>query len=229
MATFQPAVTETLTITAQASGRVIANFALQHLKAAATFRDHVIDLERANAGQEFSAFFEDIRSYASGCIMSAAASLEALINEFFITPEGPLRCKMKDFETEFWGRGGIEWKAPLEKYQTALEMLGHTRLDQHHPVYRDAWALVELRNALVHYKPTWDPDRRRKVELVDVLSGRYPTSPFVDGGADFVTMKSMSGGCANWVICTAVAFMKEFHGRAHIDEHKMSAFLKFDT
>lgn len=229
MATNQANVSGTLSITAYATGRVIANFAWQHLKAASTFRDHVVDLEHANSGQEFGAFFENIRTYASGCIMSAAASLEALINELFITPDGPLRQRLPDFEAEFWGRGGIEWKPPLEKYQIALDMLGHARLNEHEPIYRNAWALVELRNALVHYKPTWDPDRQRKVELVEVLSGTYPTSPFLDGGADFVTMKSMSAGCASWVISTTVAFMRSFHDRAQIDEHKIAAFLKFDT
>jgi hypothetical protein len=229
MTTNQKNVTETLSITAHSTARVIANFAWQHLKAASTFRDHVVELEHAHSGQEFGAFFENIRSYASGCIMSASASLEALINEFFITPDGPLRRNLQDFESEFWGRGGIERKSPLEKYQIALEMLGQPRLNEHQPIYRNAWALVELRNALVHFKPTWDPDRRRKVELVEILSGTYPTSPFVGQGSDFVTMQCMSAGCANWAISTSVAFIREFHDRAQLDQHKIAAFLKFGT
>jgi hypothetical protein len=229
MATFHASQEENLSVTGQASGRVIANFAWQHLKAAVTFRDQVIALEAANLGNEFGAFFEDIRSYSSGCIMSGAASLEALINEFFITPDGPLRSKLANFESDFWGRGGIEWRPPLEKYQVALQMLGQEKLDESSGPYRDAWALVELRNALVHYKPTWDPDRQRKVELVEVLSGKYRTTPFVDEGSDFVTMKSMSAGCASWVVSTTIAFMRAFHDRARIDEHKMAGFYRFDT
>lgn len=211
------------------TARVIANFAWQHLKAATTFRDQVIAIEAQNINQPFGPFFEDIRSYGSACIMSAAASLEALINELFITPEGPLRQKLGDFESEFWGRGGIEWKPPLEKYQVALEMLGHTKLNEHALVYRDAWALIELRNALVHYNPTWDPDRQRKIELVEVLNDKYTMSPFPDGGADFVTMRSMSGDCMRWVILTTLRFLKEFNTSSQLDEHKMSAFWKFET
>lgn len=210
----------------QATGRVIANFAWQHLKAATTFRDKVVALEAQNMAQPFGAFFEDIRSYGSACIMSAAASIEALINECFITPEGPLRKQLTDFETEFWGRGGVEWKPPLEKYQLALKMLGQARMDEKSPPYRDAWALIELRNALVHYKPTWDPDRERKVELVDVLRNKFDLSPFPDGGSDFVTMRSMSSGCMRWVVSTTSSFMKEFHARAMLDDHKMSAFFR---
>lgn len=210
----------------QATGRVISNFAWQHLKAATTFRDRVVALETENLDQPFGAFFEDIRSYGSACIMSAAASLEALINELFITPEGPLRRQLADFEEDFWGRKGIEWKGPLEKYQLALTMLGHEPFNQHDKTYRSVWALIELRNAFVHYKPTWDPDRQRKVELVEVLNTKYPLSPFPDGGSDFVTMRSMSAGCMRWVIDTTGTFLKEFHARAKLDEHKMSGFFK---
>ena len=222
-------VEEHMNARVEATGHVIANFAWQHLKAAATFRDHVAEIESQSFDQPFGLFFEDIRSYGSACIMSGAASLEALVNEFFITPEGPLRRQLRDFEAEFWGRGGIEWKPPLEKYQLALEMLGQPRLDEHAPTFRNAWALIELRNALVHYKPTWDPDRQRKVELVEVLTGKYDLSPFPDSGSDFVTMRSMSASCMRWVIISVLNFLREFHALSRIDEHKLSSFWKLDT
>lgn len=207
---------------------VVANFAWQHLKAATLFRDHVLRLEVENAGEQMGTFFEGIRSYASACIMSSAASLEALINELFIAPNGGLRPMMPDFEKEFWGNGGVERKPILDKYQLALSMLNVAALDERAPPYRDAWALIELRNALVHYKPTWDPDRRRKVELVEVLKGKFLTSPFLDLdlGADFVSMKCMSGACCGWAVATAITFLKQFDASARLDPHKMSAFWK---
>ena len=81
---------------------------------------------------------------------------------------------------------------------------------------------------LVHYKPTWDPDRQRKVELVEVLKGKFPMSPFLnlDPGADFVSMKCMGGGCCTWVVATAIAFLREFDASAKLDPKKMSAFWK---
>jgi hypothetical protein len=209
----------------QMVARVIAAFAFQHLKAAVTFRDHVASIEQSHAGQPFGPFFEDIRSYGSACIMSAAASLEALINELFIDPYGPLRKQLEDFETDFWGPRGIERKRPLEKYQIALRMLGYPKLEQDAQPYRDAWALIELRNALVHFKPTWDPERQRNVDLTDVLRNKYELSPFPDTGADFVTMRSMSAGCMSWVTQTVFAFVQEFHGRARFAEKKIGQFL----
>lgn len=222
-------VTEHLNLNVEASVSVIANFAWQHMRAAVTFRDHVVAIETANLSEPFGAFFEDIRSYGSGCIMSAAASLEALINEFFITPNGPLRKSFTDFETEFWGRRRPEWKSPLAKYQLALDRLGLPRLDERAVPYKDAWALIELRNALVHYKPTWDPDRQRKVEMIEVLDGKYALSPFPNAGSDFVTMRSMSAACMRWAVAAALRFMREFHARARLDEGKMSCFWRFET
>jgi len=118
------------------SGRVITNFALQHLMAAALFRDQLLQLEAENRGREFGQFFEHIRSYASSCIISAAASLEGLINELFIAHGGRLRTILgNDFEMKFWGgtrryfifwrkyKQGIVRKPTLEKYQKALQML----------------------------------------------------------------------------------------------------------
>lgn len=215
--------------TVQGAARVIASFALQHLKASATFRDQVISIESQNNDEAFGAFFEDIRSYGSASIMSAAASLEALINEFFITPEGPLRRQLSDFEAAFWGSGGIERKPPLEKYQIALDMLGQPRLDEHASPFRDTWALLELRNSLVHFKPPWDPDRQRKIEFIELLSGKYELSPFPDSGSDFVTMRSLSSGCMRWVVSTVVIFMREFQARSQLDEQKMSAFWHYGS
>lgn len=212
----------------QATGRVIANFAWQHLKAATIFRDQVVRLEAEHVGRPLGQFFEQICAYASACIMSATASLEALINELFIAP-GRLRGQLADFEVEFWGKPdkpktGIERKPILEKYQLALTMLGVARLDESSSPYRSAWALVELRNALIHYKPTWDPERRRVVELGEALAGRFVLSPFVDAGANFIAQKCMSAGCAKWAVETVGSFAAEFDRRTHLDEKKMTAF-----
>ena len=49
----------------EATGRVIANFAWQHLKAATIFGDRVVTLEAEHLGQPFGSFFEEIRSFAS--------------------------------------------------------------------------------------------------------------------------------------------------------------------
>lgn len=213
-------------LTMSGTGRTISTFAWQHLKAATIFRYRVAVLENEHLNEPFGSFFEEVRSYASACLMSSAASLEALINELFIEHDGKLRAKLANFEEEFWGKDGIERKAILAKYQIALKFLGMEKLDEQSSLFRDAWALIELRNALVHYKPTWDPDRQRKIDLIEVLDGRFPISPFLDDGADFVSMKCMSAGCAAWAVTTTLTFMREFHNRSNLSSNKMSNFWK---
>jgi hypothetical protein len=213
--------------TVSSAGRVIPNFAAQHLKAATIFRDHTIQLESQHATVPLGEFFGDIRSYASGCIMSATASLEALINELFIAPNGGLRPKLSNFDDAFWSRRGIERKSILEKYQFALDMLKKPKFVADDSSYLNAKALIDLRNALVHYKAPWDLERQQTSELKEMLKGKYETSPFVlDEGADFATMKSMSAGAARWVIATVVDFVAAFDARTKLDDKKMQAFLR---
>jgi hypothetical protein len=204
--------------------QVIANFAWQHMKAACTFRDRVIAIEAANTNSEFGAFFEDIRSYASACIASTASSMEALVNELFIAHNCRLRSLVDNFDHEFWRTGGIERKSILAKYQFALELLEVAPFVESDEPFRSAWAVIEHRNFLVHYKPTWDPHRHRTVNLIEVLNGRFPLSSFPDAGADFVSMKCMSAGCCEWAIASAFALIREFDVRTHLDDDKMAGF-----
>lgn len=222
-------VLEASAATVNLTGRVITAFAWQHLKAATIFRDHASNLEVMHEAQPLGAFFEEMRSYVSACVMSATACLEAFINEIFMAPHYALRSKFVHFEREFWGKNGIEGRSILAKYKTALHKLGMPPVDEKSQAFKDAWGLIELRNALIHFKPTWDPDRRRKVELVQILNDRYMTSPFVDEGADFITMKSMSAGCARWAVNTVLAFLHAFDDITNLDLHRMQGFWKLET
>ena len=199
----------------------IANFAWQHLKAARTFRDQSVVLERAGSGQDFGDFFTDIRSYVSATILSAVASLEALINELFISPHCALRPMLSNFEESFWGSKGIERKTILAKYKRALEMVGAQPFDEQAQYFKNVWSLIEFRNSLVHYKPTWDPVQERRVDLAQSLVGLYQLSPFVNSRVDFLTMQSMSSGCAAWAVASVFAFIRVFDERSNLDPDKM--------
>ncbi len=234
MTNYISAASENLNATGSSDARQVSNFAFQHLKAAKTFCGRAVELECASVGKEFGPFFEDIRSYTSGTILGAAASLEALINEMFISHNCRLRPSIVNFENQFWGDGkknrhGIEGEPILKKYELALIKLDALPLDTNSLKYTNVEALVGLRNALIQYKPNWDPDRPKKVALVEVLSGRYALSPFVDSRHDFVTMQSMSAGCAIWAVDSVLKFLREFDARYNLDPDKMSSFWKLES
>lgn len=207
----------------------IANFAWQHLKAATTFRDRAIAIEGAASAQDIDSVFIDIRSYVSATILSTAASLEGLINELFIAPHCALRPLIPNFEEAFWGERGIERKKSiLAKYQLALKLLKQAPLDEKAPYYTNVLTLIGFRNALVHYKPTWD-NRQTRSDLIQDLNGRYPLSPFPNLQSDFLTMQSMSAGCANWAVRSFFEFVRAFDSRSNLDPDKMTGIWQLEV
>lgn len=208
-------------ITAHFEGRFIASFAFQHMKAALLFKTQVVQAETTHAGEPFGPFIDDILIHGSACYMSSAAALEALVNELFMMEGGPLHSNKSDFDTK--KKDGTRWPLTLKKYQTALDILGAERIPEDADCFKDAWALFSLRNALVHFKPPWDPVPNEHLERQ--LSGRFATSPFVDQGADFVALKCMSAGGVTWAENTVFAFVQEFHERTRIFPKKIQQFL----
>lgn len=207
--------------------RQIANFAWQHLKAATTFRDRAIAIEAVASPNDIDTAFIDIRSYVSATILSTAASLETFINELFLAHHGALRRLLPDFEEDFWN--GIEkLKPPTKKYQRALTLLGQPLLDESAQYFRNVWALIEFRNTLIHYKPTWDPDRTRKLDLLRELQGRYTLSKFANLQNDFLTMQSMSSSCAVWAVKSFFEFIHAFDSRANLDPGTMENFWQLE-
>ncbi len=198
-------------------GKVIANFALHHFHAGALLCNLVVDIECAHAADPFGTFFDDIRAYCSACIGSAAAALEALINELFIAHDGGLRELVPDFEESFWGKNGIEKFSILEKYDHALMLLKRESLNKTENTYLDAQSLIYFRNSLVHFKPNWDQERPRAIEVKEALQGRFAISPFLDEGADFISMKCMSAGCAKWAVETVRNFVLDYGMRSGLE------------
>lgn len=209
--TYAVSVVELAPMTVAASATVVANLAWQHMRSAVLHRDYARREEMWHAGEEFSSFFEVIRCHVISSVLSAAAAIETLANELFLSPHAGLRCQMPNFEDDFWGTAtakGIESLYPLKKYRRALSLLGLPAMKN--AQFDHVEHLISLRNFLIHYKPNWDPDRPQKASLVAGLNGRYSTSPFLNGNADFVSMQSMSASCAGWAVQSGATFIHKF-------------------
>lgn len=208
-------------LSVRGEGKFIAPFALQHMRAALLFNKRVVQAENSNAGKPLGPFIEDILIHGSACFMSSAAALEALINELFMMQDGPLHSSSTDFDS----KANEETARPstLDKYQKAIDVLGVARIQKGSKCFQDASSLFLLRNALIHYKPPWDPTLNEGLE--SRLRGRFATCPFVDQGADFVALKCMSAGGVTWAVNTVFAFVEEFYERTQIFPKKMQQFL----
>jgi len=219
-------------------GRVISNFALTHFNAAKHFSEKTSQIENDNADQPFGNFWEEISIYCSSSIITAAASLEALINELFIS-EGELHNRIQDFDTFFWGGEeiekacfffnrkhkitGLERKSALVKYKKAVSLMDRSPLSKKDPEYSAAGTLIGFRNHLIHFKPLWDEERRND-NLEQSLNGLFALSPFVDKGASFLEKKCMSAGCSQWAVETVVNFVTYFANKSGIDSKKLGSF-----
>lgn len=205
------------------TGRVISNFALTHFSAAIEFAEKTAEIEAAHTGQAFGNFWQEISIYWSAAIMSSVAALESLINELYLQTDSPLQNVDGDFDDFFWGRNGLERKPILQKYQAALAQLGVEPFDQESEPYAAVETLIGLRNYIVHFKPLFD-EERRNADLEAQLVDRFQLSPFPDDGADFVTKKCVSGGCARWGVETSSSYIRAFADLSGLDNSKLSAF-----
>ena len=217
-------------------GRVISNFALIHFLGAKRFAARVSALEREHAGEALGSFFEEIAVYTSGCVIAAAAAVEALINELYLTESSPLHQAIDNFDAFFWGSSppwwcffkskraaGLEMKPALDKYRRALVLLGKPAIPRNQQVREDIALLLGLRNCLIHFKPLWDEDRRH-AELELGLAGRFHLSPFIDTSTDFIAKQCMSAGCAQWAVDSVATFVREFQRKSGLMPDKLSQF-----
>ncbi|WP_205854964.1 hypothetical protein, partial [Piscinibacter defluvii] len=223
------AVVEAASATVSADATVVSNFAWQHMRAASIFVGHALQVEQRYGEALYGTALEELRSYVSGAVMSAAASHEALKNEFYLAPSTGLRGRIANFEAEFWAKGGIERKPILVKYQHALELLGLPRIPEDDESLIQADALVGLRNSLVHFKPLWDSERPNAQDLRQRLNGAFNLSRWATPDDDFVAKQCMSADCARWAVASALAFMWAFNERAHLDNDKMAGFRSIEA
>lgn len=229
----------------QATGRLIANYALVHQLSARDFAARARAVEDAHANEQFGGFWDEIRMYTTAAITSSAFALEAFINECFLISGGELRRRLPNFDEAFWGQGdvswwirllrfaglvergraGIVWSQPLPKYDRALRLMGAPKLKKiARTESAHADALIGLRNRLVHFKPLYDPPRDTEQELERKLREcAFPLSRHHGRESDFV-LECMTAGCAEWAVRTSASLVGAFAQHTGINRNVADAF-----
>jgi hypothetical protein len=165
------------------------------------------------------------RSYVTSSLLSATCALEATINEWFSFPE-EIDAKPSPATglrvQRMWSLG-IPRTASfqvLQKYQVALALTGRAAFVEGEEPYQSARLLIELRNWLVHYEPTWEPVAAHEEagefsphKLMRRLRGRFKPNPLCQPDAPFWPLKCLGAGCSLWAAEAALAFMDAFFER----------------
>lgn len=213
------------------TARMRTHFNFQHMVAAAYFARGALEIESNHTDLVDGEPYFAHRGYVTGAIFSAVASLEATINELFIDASNPGSPTFEGADTRTPGllaRGSwqeIEGEPTLRKYQIALALAEEQRFDRGAAPYQDVSALIQLRNALVHYKPEWDTDQNKHEKIESKLRSRFAPNPFAGPSDAFFPKKCLGHGCAEWAVRSSVTFIESSFSRLGL----LSIFRNYDS
>jgi hypothetical protein len=185
-----------------AVGAVQMRYAVQHLLGAATFSRRVGEIEKAHAGETFGAFFDEILHNATACVMLTVASVESLANELFAdratTFPGQSEPLLDIVITEF------DRKSVLDKFDLALVLAGASQLARGRKPAQQMASLVELRNALVHFRPEFSNEKGKHQVVSKRLLEKH-RSPFLKEHEALFPRAWASHALTKWAVEQAVA------------------------
>lgn len=155
------------------------------------------------------------RSYVTGAILSAAAFLEASINELYLELHGlrsnertRLPRRVLAVLGRFWS--DIERAPVLHRYQVVLMVADAERFDERRAPFQDADSLMKLRDALVHFRPERPESRRRLRTLEQRLHNRFERNPLAASDSAWFPDLCLSAACAEWAVQAAADFTEDF-------------------
>ena len=202
--------------------QVPASLYRHHLYAARHMADLACELEKANAGTSDEDIIRQHRAYVIAAVLSAAAFLEASINELYLevqdhiangSPEN--RRRVLSVPAHFWSDNA---RPPiLHKYQLALVVADAEPFDEGRSPFRDADGLVALRDGLVHGRPPdWRDAHGRRQNLGRRLRAKFPHNALAREGDPEFPDQLLGAGCAMWAVRVAEKFSKDFCHRMAI-------------
>jgi hypothetical protein len=163
-----------------------------------------------------SRFDVEHRSYVLSSIIAAASFLEAMINELYqdahdshnVSGDGyvaPLTEDVRQKMGELWRRTdfGVRLRT-LDKYQLLLSLGERSPLDEGKQPYQDGNLVVQLRNAVLHFRPEYlSADESHTMEKR--LRGKFLDNRLMGGsGNPWWPDHCLGHGCSEWAWCAAL-------------------------
>jgi len=194
-------------VTLASTGRARMNFANTHLANAHRFAMLVHEVETSNAGQPFGPFIEDIMANGLATVMSSMAALEAYVNEVTFDPAAHFPAQAPDLVASSLAL--IARQPILERIAFLSVLNGRARPEFGRNPGQGVAALVDLRNALVHFRPEWPDEQKAHAKLGDRLRSKFALSPFFDASEPLFPRACISYGCSKWAVESVRDFIVE--------------------
>ncbi|WP_152991208.1 hypothetical protein [Frankia sp. R43] len=197
-------------------------FSTHYLHAARQFSDQAGRAEQAVTESQKSRRFDPAhRGYVIGSITASCMFLEAMINEIFLdivdghdkhedAYVAPLADDAKRVLAWMWNDGNLDQLPTLQKLDAALVANGQEPFERGRQPYQDVALVVEIRNALIHYKPqTLGGDQVHR--LTKKLRGKsLPLNPLTSSGNPYFPDQVLGHGCTDWAWRSCKALADEF-------------------
>lgn len=190
------------------------NLALHHLFAACRFASRIEQVEREKSGQLFGAFWEEIFHNSLGVATLTVASIESYANELYF--EGSILTPTLNPAAALQIAELIDSKSILDKYSIALAVRVGKRLDRGISPVQNAAALIQLRNAVVHFRPEWFDEQDKHDKLSKILQDKFNASAFFPNEPMFPCAWA-SHEFAAWALRTTVEFLEHFYSEAGVE------------
>jgi hypothetical protein len=183
------------------------------------FHQTCVEITNAESAMDWpQPHWDECRSYATAAILLAVAALEASINEFYLEAEDHAHVGMGSIPAEKCRVLADAWEeidefSILKKYELAVTLCGKPRLVRSTEPFQSAGALIELRNALVHYKPEWNHALDRHSKLEERLKGRFQDCALAlkaKGKMLWFPHQCLGAGCAVWAVDSVRNFANDF-------------------
>jgi hypothetical protein len=197
------------------AGEVLSRsyYSLYHLWAAEHFAALAKEIEKAQKGHR-ARFDIAHRVYVTNSIFSAVSFLEAAINELYQDVADAhgnytagLDPESKFLMSYFWD---LHLRSPLlDKYQIAFAILRKEQFKKNGQLYENASLVVQLRNALIHYKPK-TLGSGNEHDLSKRLKNKFKENPLTGAGNPYFPDKCLGYECAAWAVRSAKDFADDF-------------------
>ena len=193
-------------------------FSIPYLCGAARYAREALALENCPRDSDSPILH---RAYVVSAITSAAAALEAMINEAFADASESEGSCIEGLPADVRLKLATLWAVPktsrfaiIDKFDVVHLLVTGSGLDRSHHRWRDASWVVRLRNDFVHFEPSWQEHRARQPneqnKIEKALSGHFIENPLAGTANPFFPDRLLGHGCAAWAVMSALKFADHF-------------------